>query len=177
MRAVLRSLRIVRVHDLSVSGGLSRVSWKLSRTVLRGGTDGNIGPLLGKKSGKVRQPHCFEMNDRELFAFAGLWDSWKNPQGERIESCTILTTTANELVADIHDRMPVIVTPDKYDLWLDPDVEDFEAVKEILRPYDASLMRQYPVSPKLNNPKNEDPELASRVVMDIPYKKICFNFE
>src|SRR6185437_11609314 len=113
-----------------------------------------------KKSGKVRQPYCFEVGEGELFAFAGLWDTWKNPQGETIESCTILTTTPNELLADIHDRMPVIIPPDKYDLWLDPDVEDFEAVKEVLRPYDANSMRQYPVSPKLNDVNNENIELA-----------------
>ena len=130
-----------------------------------------------KKSGKVRQPYCFEVGEAELFAFTGLWDRWKNPKGETIESCTILTIASNELLVDIHDRMPVIVPRDKYDLWLDPDIEDFEAVKEILKPYDASLMRQYPVSPKLNNPKNEAPELASRVVIEYPIQENLFNSE
>jgi hypothetical protein len=68
------SLRIVRVHDLSVPGNLSRVSWKLSRTVLRGGTNSNVGPLLGARTGKGKQPYCFEVNEGELFAFAGIWD-------------------------------------------------------------------------------------------------------
>jgi putative SOS response-associated peptidase YedK len=113
-----------------------------------------------KKTGKVRQPYCFEVGEGELFAFAGLWDTWKNPKAETIESCTILTTTSNELVEKIHGRMPVIVPADKYNLWLDPEVEDFEAVKEILKPYEANAMRQYPVSPKLNSSNNESATLA-----------------
>jgi putative SOS response-associated peptidase YedK len=73
-----------------------------------------------KRMGKTRQPYMFEVGKRELFAFAGLWDRWKNPEGKIIESCTILTTTPNVLLADIHDRMPVIIPPDKYDLWPTP---------------------------------------------------------
>src|SRR5258708_4389065 len=87
---VTPSLRIVRVHDLSVPGNLSRVSWKLSRTVLRGGTNSNVGPLLGKKIGpKKKQAYNIGMSDDGLFAFAGLWDRWKSPDGKPIESCTI----------------------------------------------------------------------------------------
>jgi putative SOS response-associated peptidase YedK len=71
-------------------------------------------------------------------------------------------------VADLHDRMPVIVTPDKYDLWLDPDVTDFKAIRDILKPYDANLMRRYPVSGKLNNSKIDDAESASPVTLDTP---------
>jgi hypothetical protein len=77
----------VRVHDLSVSGNLSRVSWKLSRTVLRGGTNSNVGPLLGEKLGtKVKQPYNFCMADDAPFAFAGLWERWRDPAGEFIET-------------------------------------------------------------------------------------------
>ncbi len=64
----------------------------------------------------------------------GLWNESKNLEGKIIESCTILTTTPTTLLADVHDRMPVIVPPDKYNLWLNPDVEDFDAVREILKP-------------------------------------------
>jgi putative SOS response-associated peptidase YedK len=85
--------------------------------------------------GSVKQPYCFEVGEGEVFALAGLW----------------VTTTPNSLVADLHDRMPVIVPREKYDLWLDPDVNDFEAIRDILKPYDAHLMRRYPVSMKLNN--------------------------
>jgi putative SOS response-associated peptidase YedK len=109
-----------------------------------------------KKTGKIKQPYCFEVGKKKLFAFAGLWDSWKNPQGQIVESCTILTTSPNEVVASIHERMPVIVPPEKYDVWLDPDINDYQAIKEILTPYDAQAMSQYPVSPKLNNSANEE---------------------
>jgi putative SOS response-associated peptidase YedK len=127
-----------------------------------------------KKTGKVRQPYLFEVGDGELFAFAGLWDEWKNPEGKIIESCTILTTTSNSLLTDIHDRMPVIVPPEKYDLWLNPDVEDFEAVREILKPYDPNLMRHYPVSPKVNSVKNDDAECAAPITLELPKQARLF---
>jgi len=115
--------------------------------------------------GRVKQPFCFEVGEGDVFALAGLWDEWKSPEGEIVESCTILTTTPNSLVEDMHDRMPVIVTPDKYDLWLDPDVSDFDVIKDILKPYDADQMRRYPVSTKLNNSKNEGAESAAPVTL------------
>jgi putative SOS response-associated peptidase YedK len=73
-----------------------------------------------KKDGKSKTPFCFTMADDSLFAFAGLWDSWRNSEGQRIETCSIITTTPNALCADVHDRMPVILPDDAYDLWLDP---------------------------------------------------------
>src|SRR5205809_1257429 len=90
---VTPSLRIVRVHDLSVPGNLSRVSWKLSRTVLRGGTSRKVGPLLDKRSGPSKQPFCFEVNDGDLFAFAGLWERWRDAGGTWLKTFSILTTT------------------------------------------------------------------------------------
>jgi len=119
-----------------------------------------------RKMGSVKQPYCFEVGDRELFAFAGLWDEWTSPDGEVIESCTILTTGPNSLVEDLHNRMPVIVAPDKYDRWLDPDVTEFEAIRDILKPYDAAQMRRYPVSTKLNNSQNEGAESATPITLD-----------
>jgi len=118
--------------------------------------------------GRVKQPFCFEVGDGDVFALAGLWDEWKSPDGEVIESCTILTTIPNSLVADVHDRMPVIVPADKYEVWLDPDVTDFEAIRDILKPYDAEQMRRYPVSTKLNNSRNEGADSAARVTLDAP---------
>jgi putative SOS response-associated peptidase YedK len=120
-----------------------------------------------KKSGKVRQPYLFEVDKGELFAFAGLWDEWKNPEGKIIESCTILTATPNTLLADIHDRMPVIVAPEKYGLWLSPDVEDFAAVREILKPYDSSLMRCCPVSRSVNYVQNEGADCAAPIALEL----------
>jgi putative SOS response-associated peptidase YedK len=127
-----------------------------------------------QKMGSVKQPYCFEVGEGEVFALAGLWDQWKSPEGQIVESCTILTTTANSLVADMHDRMPVIVPPDKYELWLDPDVNAFEAIRDILKPYDANSMRRYPVSRKLNNSKIDDAEFASPVTLETPTQKQLF---
>ena len=124
--------------------------------------------------GSVKQPYCFEVGEGDLFALAGLWDQWKSPDGKIIESCTILTTTPNSLVADMHDRMPVIVTPDKYEVWLDPDVTDFDAIRDILKPYDADSMRRYPVSTKINNSQNEGAESAAPVTLDTPIQARLF---
>jgi putative SOS response-associated peptidase YedK len=71
-----------------------------------------------KKIGKSKEPYCFEVNEAELFAFAGIWDHWKNTGGNSLETCSILTTTPNAVTAVVHDRMPVILHPDSYDLWL-----------------------------------------------------------
>ena len=153
----------MRVHDLSVLGNLSRVSWKLSRTVLRGGTNSNVGPLLGVRTGKAKQPYCFEVNDRELFAFAGLWDRWKDASGGWIKTCSILTTTPNAVTSAVHDRMPAILDPDTYDLWLDPGMNDVQAVSDLLKPYDARLMRCYPVSTRINHVANDDEACSAPV--------------
>ena len=118
--------------------------------------------------GSVKQPYCFEVGEGELFVLAGLWDQWESLEGKIIESCTILTTTPNSLVADMHGRMPIIVPPDKYDVWLDPDASDFNVIRDILRPYEANLMRRYPVSRKLNNSRIDDAESALPVTLDTP---------
>jgi putative SOS response-associated peptidase YedK len=109
------------------------VSWKLSRTVLRGGTNCNVGPLLDQRKGKTKQPFCFEVSDGELFAFAGLWDRWRDPSGHWLKSCSILTTTPNAVTSAVHDRMPVILDPDNYDLWLDPGMTNVGKKRSILQ--------------------------------------------
>src|SRR5438874_4884806 len=98
------------------------------------------------RTGKSKQPYCFEVNDGKLFAFAGIWDRWKDPSGGWIKTCCVLTTTPNAVTATVHDRMPVILDPDSYDLWLDPGMENVTAISELLKPYDVSRMRSYPVS-------------------------------
>lgn len=127
-----------------------------------------------RKMGKIKQPYCFEVGEGEVFALAGLWDEWTSPDGEIIESCTILTTGPNSVVEDFHDRMPVIVPADKYDLWLDPDVTGFAAIRDILKPFDATQMHRYPVSTKLNNSKNDDADSALRVTLDTPAQDRLF---
>jgi putative SOS response-associated peptidase YedK len=119
-----------------------------------------------KRERKTKQPYCFEMNDGNLFAFAGLWDKWKSPQGEVVESCTILTTSPNPLLADIHDRMPVILSPDNYDLWLDPAFQDTRSVSQMLKPFDPVLMKRYPVSMRVNLVQNDDADCAKQVELD-----------
>src|SRR5262249_32156846 len=96
------------------------------------------------------------MKGGKLFAFAGLWERWAPTDGEAIESCTILTTDANELTKPIHDRMPVIVDPRDFKLWLDP-AERPDVLQEMLRPYPPKSMEAYPVSTFVNNRRNRGP--------------------
>jgi putative SOS response-associated peptidase YedK len=91
-----------------------------------------------QRTARVKQPFCFEVGDGEIYAFAGLWDSWRSPDGKGIETCTILTTTANELLAGVHDRMPVILAAEDYERWLDPSMHDAATAVGLLRPFDAS---------------------------------------
>ncbi len=113
-----------------------------------------------QRQGKARQPFCFEVGDSEIFAFAGLWDKWKSPDGSIIESCAILTTTANGLLNDVHDRMPVILDPRNYGSWLDPSVQDAARMVNFLKPFDPKLMRRYPVSTRVNIVANDDRECS-----------------
>jgi len=116
-----------------------------------------------KREGKTKQPYHFGMADDSIFAFAGIWDRWKNPQGEMIETCSIITTTPNALLLDVHDRMPVILHVDNYDLWLDPAFKNAHDLREMLRPYEPMLMKRYPVSTRVNLVKNDDPECAAEL--------------
>jgi len=116
-----------------------------------------------ERRGKSKQPYCFEVNDGELFAFAGLWDGWKNADGQWIKTCSILTTIPNVLTSAIHDRMPVILDRESYDLWLDPGMTNVQVIAELMKPYDAGLMRAYAVSSRVNHVGNDDEE-CSRLV-------------
>jgi putative SOS response-associated peptidase YedK len=113
-----------------------------------------------QRIGKSKQPYCFEVEDGQLFAFAGIWDRWKDAGGNAVETCSILTTTPNAVTSPIHDRMPVILDPDTYDLWLDPGMRDVNVASELLKPYDARPMRCYPISPRINHTVNDDEECA-----------------
>lgn len=113
-----------------------------------------------RQDGK-KQPFYFRMHKEQPFAFAGLWEHWQNPDGEAIASCTIITTEANELLQPIHDRMPVILNPKDYDLWLDPAVQKSDHLQQLLQPYSAAAMISYPVSTKVNKPTNDTPELIN----------------
>lgn len=118
--------------------------------------------------GKARQPYCFGVNDGELFAFAGIWERWKDPSGQWIKSCSILTTTPNAVTSAVHDCMPVILDRSDYDSWLDPGMKNIDALSEMLRPHNASAMRSYPVSNRVNQVANEDAECSTRVELAAP---------
>lgn len=113
-----------------------------------------------QRRGSAKQPFCFEVANGGLFAFAGLWERWRDPSGQWIKTCSILTTTPNAVTTAIHDRMPVILQPDSYDLWLDPGMTNVQVVSELLKPYDARSMRSYPISSRVNHVGNDDEECS-----------------
>jgi putative SOS response-associated peptidase YedK len=115
-----------------------------------------------QKTDGNKQPHYIRLKDDRPFAFAGLWEHWGR-DGQEIDSCTIITTDANELMAPIHNRMPVIVAPSDYDLWLDPAIQEVERLQPLLRPYPPGEMTAYPVSTVVNNPRNEVAQCVERV--------------
>ena len=104
-----------------------------------------------QRTGWRKQPFFFQMRDESPFGFAGLWEQWRAVGGKMLETCTILTTEANEILRPVHDRMPVILRPEDCDLWLDEDVRKLDLRKDLLRPYPSSEMVSYPVSTLVNN--------------------------
>ena len=117
-----------------------------------------------RRSGNVKRPMRIVLRSGELFAFAGLWESWRDPDGDIIQSCTIITTEANDLVRPIHDRMPVILPREMEPFWLDHDVQDPTTLAQVLVPYPSELMDTYVVSSLVNRPGNDGPEVSVPVV-------------
>lgn len=103
-------------------------------------------------------PHYVHYRDGSPLALAGLWGSWRSPEGERVTSCTIVTTTPNDLVAPIHDRMPVVLPRDHWGVWLDRDLDDVDELRGLLRPAAAGLLTEYPVSTLVNKVDNNYPD-------------------
>jgi putative SOS response-associated peptidase YedK len=113
---------------------------------------------------KQKQPFYFHLREKQAFAFAGLWEHWQDDAaGEEIESCTLLTTEANELMEPIHNRMPVILDPKDYDLWLDPKVKNSELLQPLLRPYATEEMAAYRVSTTVNKPIHDSAECIESI--------------
>jgi putative SOS response-associated peptidase YedK len=110
---------------------------------------------------RKKQPFYFRLQDGQPFAFAGLWERWQSPEGDAVESCTILTTAANELMSPIHDRMPVILARKDYEMWLAPEVQTDDPLQQLLHPYPSEKMASYPVSTQVNNPANNSPEFIN----------------
>ncbi len=109
---------------------------------------------------KRKQPHYITLQDNQPFAIAGLWEGWHSPDGSLLETCTLLTTDPNELMATLHNRMPVIIAPEDYSLWLalDESPRYVDQLRHLLRPYPTEAIRAYPVSPYVSNARNEGEE-------------------
>ena len=113
-------------------------------------------------TGKNKQPMRILLRSEESFAFAGIWETWRDesrPEAEPVSSCSIITTLPNSLVEPIHDRMPVMLPRDLEPDWLDPDNQDTGLLREVLLPYDPGLMKTYEVSTLVNSARNQGPEL------------------
>jgi putative SOS response-associated peptidase YedK len=110
-----------------------------------------------------KQPYCFRTWDEKPFAFAGLWPRWQGPEGP-VESCTILTTEANELVRPVHDCIPVILPERHRAAWLDPALQEVGELVPLLRPFPADALRAYPVGVLVNNPRNDRPGCLTAAV-------------
>jgi putative SOS response-associated peptidase YedK len=116
-----------------------------------------------QKRGKgPSQPVYIRRRDGSLFAFAGLWETWKAPEGDLIETCTIITVEPNELISKIHHRMAAILSPDDEAAWIDPKSKS-DDLQRMLRPYDSELLEAIPVSRAVNSPAHESPQLISPV--------------
>lgn len=114
-----------------------------------------------KAEGKSKTPMYITLADNKPFAFAGLWDHWKDAEGEEVQSCTIITTEPNDLMASIHNRMPAILRPGAYEDWLNPQLRDTDVLSHWLTPYPTELMKARPVSRLVNNPRNDSAELLA----------------
>ena len=117
-----------------------------------------------RKDGKSKIPTYIFLKSRESFAFAGLWETWKSPEGETVKSCTIVTTRPNEFMEPIHNRMPVILSSETEALWIDPLSEDPDILQPLLQPSPAELLESYEVSSFVNSARNEGPECIEPLV-------------
>ena len=116
----------------------------------------------------------FRSQRRRVVRFRGIWDRWKNASGNAVETCSILTTTPNAVTAVVHDRMPVILDPDSYDLWLDPGMKDVGSVSALLKPCNAKIMRSYPVSTRVNQVINDDAACSAQVELVETQNQLLF---
>jgi putative SOS response-associated peptidase YedK len=108
-------------------------------------------------TGNKKTPHYIRLRDGNVMSLAGLWEKWKAPHGEDLETCTILTTAANGLVRKFHDRMPVILHSEEFGIWLDRDIDDVGRLAELFHPYPTDLLTEHPVTLEVNSPNNDKP--------------------
>lgn len=114
-------------------------------------------------AGRTKQPHFIHLCDDRPFGFAGLWEEWEGPDHSLLETCTLLTTESNELIRPLHDRMPVILPPDAYPVWLDRTIEDPRQLASLLVPYPSQGMEAYPVGSFVNSPRHDSPQCIDRI--------------
>jgi putative SOS response-associated peptidase YedK len=119
-----------------------------------------------QNTGDAKRPMYIRLKSGKPFGFAGLYEVWKSPEGKELTTCTIITTEANELMKPIHERMPVIIPAELLDKWLDPAIEGKEQLLDMLRPYPAGEMEAYPVSKRVNSPRNNSPECIKKLGPD-----------
>lgn len=117
-----------------------------------------------------KQPFFIHRPDGEPYAFAGLWEVWRGPNKDQdpLRSCTIITTAPNDVMASIHDRMPVILPASAWDAWLDRDNDDLDLLGQLLVPADPAVTVMHPVSTQVNNVRNKGPELVAEIDPDAP---------
>lgn len=127
-----------------------------------------------KKEGKTKQPYLIHRQDGKPFAFAGLWSTWVDREhgGIPVETFTILTTDPNDLMRPLHNRMPVIIDPESFDLWLDPKVEDPARLQPLLVPHAVEGFEAFPVSRNVNSPANDTPDCVTPLVMEPPASEV-----
>ena len=111
-----------------------------------------------KSAGGKKKPVYVRLKSGKPMGFAGMFNRWTGPDGKQVCTSTIITTGANDLLKPVHDRMPVITSPDRYDLWLDPGVQDPDRLLPVLKPCPSGILEMYEVSPRVNAPANEGPE-------------------
>ena len=129
------------------------------------------------KVGRTRHPFHLRMISGDVFAMAGLWQRWIGDDGAPADTCAILTTTANEVVAPVHDRMPVILHSDDHEQWLDSDGLDEDRIVGLLKPYPSDRMRAVPVSRRVNDVAHDDPECLAEVAPPaLPAEQLGFSF-
>lgn len=112
-----------------------------------------------QKLNRGKQPYFIRLRDQPLFAFAGLWETWQD-----IATATIITTTANPDLEPIHDRMPVILQPQDYDQWLDPDFQNLDQLQSLLQPLPDSTIESYPVSSQVNTPSHDSADCMAPMI-------------
>ena len=118
-----------------------------------------------QKTGKGKQPYAVALKGIGLMALAGLWDTWRSPAEERVRSFTIITTPPNELCAKLHNRMPAVLKPDAWPLWLGEQPAELAKVKALLVPYPSAEMVAWPVSARVGSVKNNDPGLVEPITL------------